>query len=357
MTFKDKLKCLELNEINNNRENYFMANVNIIFIGLNILMFTIQDMGFYKQPINSLNMTMVTWLYLLATATIPIFLISMGYLNYKIELTFVYYYKLLFSILCYISLSFIFKLIELIILNHTIHIGDIFLSIFNYQVSPFAWYMEIYFGIYLLIPIINGIWEFFSKSEERLLILIILFILCILPSITNVYDKIFPTFFQNLYPIFYYLMGVYYKTEVEDHSIEKSYLNNSWKLFIVVSLITLIQNIIMMYDVRFEERNFNQYSSYSAFLIGLSLFLICKKHSILKLNYLRKIFMKDYIWLLLFGGVVSKILLTFFSYEYFNSLNIFFIFGATIVVYFVSILIFMILRKLLVKVINIKNPE
>ena len=100
------------------------------------------------------------------------------------------------------------------------------LSIFNFTANNYAWYVEMFIGLYLLIPFLNGGYAHLGTKKAKLWMLAVFSILTIAPSLTSVfrtpayYVEVIPKYWVEFYPVCYYMIGVYireYKPRVNPY--------------------------------------------------------------------------------------------------------------------------------------------
>jgi surface polysaccharide O-acyltransferase-like enzyme len=65
-----------------------------------------------------------------------------------------------------------------------------------------------YFGLYLLMPFLNKLWQSLSEKQKHML-LAAMIIICVLPFAVNVKFKIMPNYFYPLWPFLYYFAGAW----------------------------------------------------------------------------------------------------------------------------------------------------
>lgn len=100
------------------------------------------------------------------------------------------------------------------------------LGIFDYRHANYSWYIEMYIGLFLIIPFLNlGYNHLKSRRQKQVLVLSFVFI-SILPSLFNIFNfdtaawwldprssdtfqKFLPAFWMGIYPITYYYIGMY----------------------------------------------------------------------------------------------------------------------------------------------------
>jgi hypothetical protein len=113
------------------------------------------------------------------------------------------------------------------------------LAILNYSAIPYAWYIEMWIGLALLTPFLNYLWRAIPTIQEKILLLITLFILTALPDLSG---RLFPKYFaQACYPLMFYFMGTFIR---EYQPTIKAWLG--WGMILSMALVTPIFNIVFM---------------------------------------------------------------------------------------------------------------
>lgn len=153
---------------------------------------------------------------------VPLFLVLTGYLMNGKKASLGYYWGLEKTLLTYLLASVVCMLYKKYIINWTVHANDIL----SFTGAPYSWYVEMYIGLFLLIPFLNLIWNgMTTKTQKRGLLLTMLF-LTALPSVVNIFNfdlpgwwsfpsssdayvKILPAWWTAFYPVTYYFAGAY----------------------------------------------------------------------------------------------------------------------------------------------------
>lgn len=193
-----------------------IRSLAIIFV---ISVHSLGNSGFYNQPINGVPMFLSEVLRCLFITCVPLFLLLTGYINDNSQPSKGYYFKLLNVVIVYIICGMVCQL-ALVAIDH-ISIKQVIISFFDFSACPYAWYIEMYIGLYLLIPFLNILWSHCSDKEKKSL-LICLLIIVTMPSLVSNYNfdnfkfwqsyldkytKLAPEFFINLYPFLYFFLG------------------------------------------------------------------------------------------------------------------------------------------------------
>lgn len=79
------------------------------------------------------------------------------------------------------------------------------LAIFDFTAANYSWYIEMYIGLFILIPFLNLAYHGLSGQKQKL----VLIISCIF--MTSIPLKIIPDWWTGIYPITYYFVGCYLK--------------------------------------------------------------------------------------------------------------------------------------------------
>lgn len=193
---------------------------------------------------------------------VPLFLMLSGYLLNRKEPNRHYYRKLpktyaiyaLASVCCYLFSCYrespdfsSFSLLQMV------------LKTLNFGACGYGWYMNMYWGLFLLIPFLNRLYHALVSKKEKQLLILVLLILTSLPKITNIflytpssgwqlaveyesYQMLLPSWWTTLYPITYYYLGAY----LREYSLPLSRRANAL-LLIVTFFFTGTLNYLFSY--------------------------------------------------------------------------------------------------------------
>lgn len=229
---------------------------------------------------------------------VPLFLILSGYLMNKKEPSKKYFFGIKKILIQYLICSTICFIFNMFYFKTQFSLYNLFFGMFNYSNASYAWYVEMYIGLYLLIPFLNIIYNNIKSRKDKQILLFILIIVTILPSIGTMFnfkmanilstkipsEKLLPTYWVNFYPITYYFVGCY----LHEYKINISKLKN----IIYIALSTLIFGIICIivnYKNYFSWNLYQNYNSLFVFIISILVFILLlnikpnnKKHKLLK---------------------------------------------------------------------------
>ena len=184
------------------------------------------NIGFYKVPIEGTNMHIMLLMRMLFSVCVPMFMILTGYLMVNRTLSIRHYGKGM-------RVIWIFLLCSLACIVYKIYIRDVgtwgtnLKDILIYWAAPYSWYIEMYIGLFLLIPFLNLIYKNLPSKGWKIALVITLLALNAIPKFVNgfnftqegwwsdptlstQYQRILPRWWSyNTYPLAYYFIGAY----------------------------------------------------------------------------------------------------------------------------------------------------
>lgn len=198
--------------------------------------------GFYQRPVVGTSMLVQCIIRSFFMICVPLFLLLTGYLMKNKELSIKYYKGIGNTLFVYVLASIACVLFKNIYYPNEHH--NLLLSILNFTGANYAWYIEMYIGLFIIIPFLNLIYNNLkNQSQRKLLILTMLFLTsipCVLnifvfnnsswwsqPSLIQTYQKVIPSYWVSMYPITYYFIGGY----LHDYGLK---LNNIQCLIVMI---------------------------------------------------------------------------------------------------------------------------
>ena len=227
-------------------QTYLKRNFNLDLIRCVAVLFVLSvhfflNNGFYGEIMQGKKMYVASIMRQLFVMCVPLFLILTGYLMNKKQLVASYFkgiYKVLISyVLCTICIC----LYRMLYLKETLSILDIIFNITSYQ--QYSWYIEMYIGLYLLIPFLNILYHGLQGKRQKEMLIVVLIILVTLPSVFNTVEtttipvadtQILPEWWNGIYPLLYYYIGAYLSEYNAD--IKMSLRNNVISIILSVVL-------------------------------------------------------------------------------------------------------------------------
>lgn len=156
----------------------------------------------------------------LSAACVPLFLLLTGFLQSKKSLGNKYLLGILPLYASYFIISLISALTRAVYqTDASISPFNILYTILNFSANEYAWYFEMYIGLFLLIPFLNLAYSGLKTEKQKLYLIGALFFLTMMPELCKSFApyyknggialNIIPDFFVDLYPFTYYFAGAY----------------------------------------------------------------------------------------------------------------------------------------------------
>lgn len=233
--------------------------------------------NFYKTDVYGLKMFIMIIARSFFIICVPLFIMLTGYLMNKKELSKKYYKGIIKILIIYLICSIIYHIFSYFYLSKEVTIYSFFDDLFVFKGTYYSWYVNLYIGLFLMIPFLNMIFANLKDKKTFNYLLITLFILTGLPSTVNLLCTLLPTYWVGIYPILYYYLGAYIYKYKPDISIKKCILF----LAIILSFEGIV-NFTFFFGKYFEFIPFNDYFSGLVILTAFITFVLLLK---LKINY------------------------------------------------------------------------
>ena len=182
--------------------------------------------GFYGVTIDGKRLYFMTVARCFFMVCVPLFLMLTGFLMCNKKLEKGYYGKITKTLFIYICASILCILFKKFYLGQEWNLQDSIFGTLGFTGASYSWYIEMYIGLFLLIPFLNGAYHSLESKKHKLILVITMLCLTALPSVMNIfvfdsytfwaspitewqYTKLIPSFFTVLYPVTYYYLGCY----------------------------------------------------------------------------------------------------------------------------------------------------
>lgn len=210
-------------------------------------------------------------------ACVPLFIMSTGYLQINKEPTKKFYLGILPILASYLFSSIFAVWVNVRMTGEQFHLGWSIIHIFNFTENNYAWYVEMFIGLYLIIPFLNKAYNSVEKKSAKQIMIGIFVFLTILsgfPLIFNTktfYYDVLPDYWAAMYPITYYFIGAYFKEYRPKINKALNIL-----LIIVCALIPTVIEFIVARGGVFDDYAyiFNGFNSLSACVIAALIFML-----------------------------------------------------------------------------------
>lgn len=243
--------------------------------------------GFYSVTVEGKRMFLMILIRNFFMICVPLFMILTGYLMCSKELSKHYYSGIKKPISIYVLASILCILFKNKYLHENYGIKESILGILGFSAANYSWYIEMYIGLFLLIPFLNLIYKGLKDKKQKMILLGTLFFIVAIPGMTNIYNfyvdswwsnptlsseyqKLLPNWWQStLYPVLYYYIGCFLREF--DLKISKKM---SALLLGLCILVSGIFSYYRSYGIWFVSGGWNKYESLFVVIMTVLVFHI-----------------------------------------------------------------------------------
>ncbi len=284
--------------------------------------------GFYNTVVDCPRMYIMVAMRTFFMICVPLFLVLSGYLLKSKKPTLKYYSKLFYTIGIYVLASIACAVYKYIQSPETFSVMGQIWGLFNFSTANYSWYVEMYIGLFLLIPFLNVAYNNLESQKQKLLLIGTMLILTaiphfinsfqllnlewwITPSSNNNFDFIFPDYWLSIYPITYYFIGCY----LREYPIKITPIKNALLILGAFSVI----GIYTIYRFRGDMPQWASWSSHGSIVTVIQTVLVFNFFLTLKyekvgtgtqkfIGYVSKLTLGAYLCSWIFDDVFYRIL-------------------------------------------------
>lgn len=182
--------------------------------------------GFYNNEVKGEKMLIMVLVRSFFIICVPLYMMLSGYLMHNKQPTIKYYSKLGKTYLTYVLACVCCLVYSAFYLNISWPFKESVFAILDFSAARYSWYVEMYIGLFLIIPFINLVYNNIATQNLKKVLILLLVIMTALPSVVNVYNfevagwwaqpnisreyqQLMPGWWTALYPVTYYVMGCY----------------------------------------------------------------------------------------------------------------------------------------------------
>lgn len=229
-------------------------------------------LGYYDVPVRGVAGLGAVALHNLCMSAVPLFLVLSGYLkkNKKADAA---HYRTILPILVSMILAVCVLSLYVSLRDRTLPSAAVWLASLLDFSQGYNWYIEMYIGLFLLMPLLNACWNANRDKRWHQTILAVCIALIVLPSLVNghtirgVEFQFVPDWWSGPYPIVYYFIGAY----MADHPprLSRKLLAGALLLEIAVTLVRP-----GFYEEGGLPGRWEDYSDWSVVLVATTVFLL-----------------------------------------------------------------------------------
>lgn len=279
----------EVKKINKlDKRNTAMDIIRIVAVFFVVSIHFFLNSGYYYENNTGTEMYIMCTMRTLFTSCIPLFLLLTGYLMSKKTLCKQYYSGIVRILLIYLMSGIACVVYNVKFLHSELDIKKTILSVFNFTMAPYGWYIEMYIGLFLLIPFLNILYNAIETQKKKKILLVTIFAVSILPSLFNQFSfesqlwynpdanvaitKLFPNWWTTLYPMAYYFIGCY----VREYGLKIK--NTTALIFLVIATVAFgAFNFFRSYNTVFEGVDYVNWQGIQPFVIAVLIFVLLSR--------------------------------------------------------------------------------
>lgn len=236
--------------------------------------------GYYQTEMMGTRMYIMSVMRAIFSVCVPLFIVLTGYLQCYKKVEKKYYLGIKETLIIYILASIAHIIYKNLVLEEEISFGKGVLSILNFSAANYSWYVEMYIGLFLLIPFLNLIYQGLDTKKKKQLLILTIGLLTSLPCVVNIFtfsegtsgfDKLIPSWWQNIYPLLYYFIGCY----IREYQVKINRLLNIL-LFVLVSVVTGAFIYYVNYGKTFVWGPWQRWESLPFVILTVLLFIFLK---------------------------------------------------------------------------------
>lgn len=182
--------------------------------------------GYYTTELVGANALLMTVVRCVGTSCVPLFLFLTGFLMKDKQLSGKFYSGIKNTLITYTFASGVCYIFNCLYAEEPIVFSGFLRGLLGFSSAKYAWYIEMYIGLYLLIPFLNLIWKHLQGKKQRLILIATLLFLTAVPQVANTfvfgvenwwqqpslsedYFLIVPECWSKFFPVTYYFTGCY----------------------------------------------------------------------------------------------------------------------------------------------------
>lgn len=275
---------MEIKNISNRNSTLDIIRIVAAFTVISIHFFL--HNGFYYQSVEGIEMYITVIFRSFLSVCVPLFIILTGYLMYKKTLSKQYYSGIVKTVLVFVVSTVFCMLFKNIHYGDSFTLADFISDTLNFTGSNYSWYIEMYIGLFLIIPFLNLAYNKLTCKKHKQILVITLVFITILPTLFNIfnfetaswwadpktsetYQKIIPDYWMSMYPIAYYFTGCY---------LREYGLKLKTRSLIIVFLLAIFLcgtfNFYRFYGGNFKIATFTHWYGFEPYILATLMFAL-----------------------------------------------------------------------------------
>ena len=245
--------------------------------------------GFYSQTVEGVPMYIMVLMRTLFSVCVPLFMILTGYLMSHKTLSRKYYSGISKTLIIFVLATLACMIFKTIHDNEHFTLKSFVLGTLDFTGANYSWYIEMYIGLFLLIPFLNLAYNKLKNKRQKQVLVLTLVFLTIIPTVFNIFNfdnpawwsdpktsdtfaKLIPSWWMGIYPITYYFTGCY----IREYGI-KLKTRSTLVLFLLAILIFGTFNYYRSYGTTFKSGTYVYWYGFEPYVLSVLLFVMLSR--------------------------------------------------------------------------------
>lgn len=245
--------------------------------------------GFYSQTVEGAPMYIMVLMRTLFSVCVPLFMILTGYLMSHKTLSRKYYSGISKTLIIFVLATLACMIFKTIHDNEPFTLKSFILGTLDFTGANYSWYIEMYIGLFLLIPFLNLAYNKLKNKRQKQILVLTLVFLTIIPTVFNIFNfdnpawwsdpktsdtfsKLIPSWWMGIYPITYYFTGCY----IREYGI-KLKTRSMLVLFLLAILIFGTFNYYRSYGTTFKSGTYVYWYGFEPYVLSVLLFVLLSR--------------------------------------------------------------------------------
>lgn len=245
--------------------------------------------GFYSQIVEGVPMYIMVLMRTLFSVCVPLFMILTGYLMCHKTLSRKYYSGISKTLIIFVLATLACMIFKTIHDNEPFTLKAFILGTLDFTGANYSWYIEMYIGLFLLIPFLNLAYNKLKNKRQKQVLVLTLVFLTIIPTVFNIFNfdspawwsdpktsdtfaKLIPSWWMGIYPITYYFTGCY----IREYGI-KLKTSSTLVLFLLAILIFGTFNFYRSYGTTFKSGGYVYWYGFEPYVLSVLLFVLLSR--------------------------------------------------------------------------------
>lgn len=189
------------------QRNYSIDLVKVVAFCLVVTVHHFSLTKYYNTPLKGAELFLLTCIRNTAMCCVPLFIVATGYLMSEKKWSKNYYWGTVRTLVTLVIAEIVCSAYDSIVFYEK----PFWSQILQMGVSHYSWYIDMYVGLFLVIPFLNLAYHSLnSQKEKRNLVLSFVAITILIPSVFSIF-KLGQGWWNVAYPLGYYYIGCYLK--------------------------------------------------------------------------------------------------------------------------------------------------